>query len=117
MKRKLKIFCVIITLLGMAGAVLFFPVKINSEYTCLYHRMFNESSGAANSGGVNTAGRMVNGGAGKTASVPSQMESSTLVEQYIHNYAFFWWGSLLLIVLAYYLVKYRKQQKTTILHN
>lgn len=82
MKRSSKIHISIALLfgIGILGAVFYFPVNIDNQYTCLFHRLFSPDH--------------------------SYVHSHTdIVEHYVTSFGFMWWGSLILLALSIYLWK------------
>lgn len=74
---------------GIAGAVLFFPVNIQDQYTCLYHRLFSPEHSYTHSTGVDI----------------SQTQEEDLLRHYLSPFGLLWWGSLLLTALSIYSLK------------
>jgi len=81
-KRIHKISIVIVLLLGIGilGAIFFFPMNINNQYTCLYHRLFSPDHSYAHA-------------------------YDNIVQHYIASFGFLWWGSLTLIAVSIYALK------------
>ena len=130
-KKYRFLFCLILGI-GFLGLIFFFPVQINSRYTCLYHRLFQPDHNY-NAGGkrispnyTGTFKRDWNRGFNgsdhskpgmmndrikendlKSQNTINEMHSSELLDRYIHGYAWFWWGSILLLVSAFYLMRNR----------
>ncbi|MCK6619719.1 MAG: hypothetical protein HUU32_04545 [Calditrichaceae bacterium] len=71
---------------GIAGAVLFFPVNINNQYTCLYHRLFSPGHSYTHSTGDDI----------------SQTQKEDLLNRYLSPFGLLWWGSLLITALSIY---------------
>ena len=72
--------------LGIVGGILFFPVPIECEFTCLFHRMVMP-----------------------TQAVPCGHHDSQMVDYYVNRFGYFWWGSLFLAAAAIYqLTKMKK---------
>jgi len=90
-KRIRKITIVILLLLGMGilGVVVFFPVNINNQYTCLYHRLFSPEHSYPHTSGVNI----------------TSIQKEILLNRYLTPFGLLWWGSLLLTALSIYGLK------------
>ncbi len=119
--------------IGLLGAVFFFPMQINSRYTCLYHRVFQadhnqnkmrqplsnnpigilkgDDDQQANAvernraNGINYDGNEIKANHTNSHHTIAELHSSELLERYIHGYAWFWWGSILLLTFGFYLGK------------
>ena len=79
MKPDKKFITLILTFLGigLVGSVMFFPVNMDSQYTCLFHRLVHE---------------------GHSYAYPHD----TIVQHYITTFGFLWWGSLILLAGSIY---------------
>ena len=113
--------------IGIIGVVFFFPMQINSRYTCLYHRLTqpdNHSvimqkmsgySGDSLTGSCDPQSTKIASNQSHTKHERSVTEfhSSELLDRYIHGYAWFWWGSILLLAFTFYLGKQQKQSGNT----
>ncbi len=126
--------------IGLGGAIFFFPMNIDSRYTCLYHRMFHSRDGQAcgdcnvteggmtggvhpgrNPGfpgipngqaeGISRANKTGTGGMAHAGMQQMDVQTSQLLEQYIHGYALFWWGSILLLAGGYFLLRKRRSNQ------
>lgn len=75
--------------ISIAGAVLFFPVNIQDQYTCLYHRLFSPGHTFLHSAGDDI----------------SQTGKEDLLHRYLSSFGLLWWGSLLLTSLSIYSLK------------
>lgn len=86
-----KYTTLILTLLGLGvfGAIFFFPVNINNQYTCLYHRLFYPGHSYTHAIGTD---------------VP-QTQQEYLLNRYLSPFGLLWWGSLLLTALSIYSLK------------
>lgn len=76
---------------GIAGAVLFFPVNIQDQYTCLYHRLFSPGHSYPHSAGADID--------------ISQTQQENLLNRYLSPFGLLWWGSLLLTAISIYSLK------------
>jgi hypothetical protein len=137
LNKKLKIWIFFLLVMGLAGSVLFFPININSRYTCLFHRIFqsqndhvafmtrplekrmievDKSNGNSKSSEVEINGKNEFSGRDSRRSqsaMTSDLDkgyicANALLKNYIHGYALFWWGSLLLLAGCYFLMRYRR---------
>ncbi len=128
-KHKIKFWTLLFAGIGIGGLILFFPVKINSSYTCLYHRLVQPNhhvnhgddngvihSKRHNAPVLSTDSAGLGGHFGVSGSEESNrtqthhmMTSSKLLNHYIHSYAVFWWGSVLLILTGLYVYRHLKE--------
>ena len=70
------ILSILLLTIGVGGTIIFFPAKMDEEYTCICDRMLSKPSGIT-------------------------PESFTLlVERFFFQFAFMWWGSILAAVLS-----------------
>lgn len=114
--------------IGFLGGIFFFPVNINSRYTCLYHRLF---SGDVHRGMARHHHNPPNPDQSSPTETlssdrlipkgnPPEFESVDLTEsdilnRYILPFGFFWWISLFLFIFGYYLIRHfssRNYKKT-----
>ncbi len=109
-KRK-KFYLIMILLITTAGTVFFFPMNIGGKYTCYYHRIINHSQPVLN---VNTLDHHQEGiedisksGNHNLSDVVSNQDNtksshhgSLLLDNYLHQYAFFWWASVGIFALC-----------------
>jgi len=137
LNKKLLIWFFLMFALGMTGSILFFPININSRYTCLYHRIFQsrneqvafmsqplergmlevkESNGNSKSSDIEKNNKIIISDRDDVISRSTPAAdpdegyfcANELLKNYIHGYALFWWGSLLLLAGGYFLMKNRK---------
>ena len=94
MNRKFTIALLVVIVLALVGSIFFFPIRLEGQYTCLYHRMVERDAYAWNA--LNTHGN-----------------TSVLVHFYIHHYSLIWWGSLFVLLGAIY---WLTQNKINIKH-
>lgn len=87
---KLKYFVLVFFLIGLLGGILFFPVNLNDQYTCLYHRL----SGTEHVHDAVHHSEMLMGGG-----------NHDLLDAYVASYAVYWWASLAVIAIAIILIK------------
>ena len=87
-KKSKYILSLLLLIIGIAGIIVCFPVKIDEEYTCICDRMLSKPSGIT-------------------------PESFTLlVERFFFPFAFMWWGSILAAVLSgVYLMRITRDSK------
>lgn len=123
--------CILIYI-GLLGAVFFFPMNIQSRYTCLYDRMMSTVATGHNleMGGLLTKTRAESAylfrrsGAVDTSKSDGPLEyhimmssmhhgrcmnpldeKSDLVHRYLFPFGFLWWGSLILTITGAFLLK------------
>lgn len=126
--KSIKSWSFILIGLGGLGAIFFFPVDINSRYTCLYHRIFcddahihkivekdaqkeseiiqgefEQSDGQKDSTNISS---IINSNSNNANS--SMHFGSELLDNYIRQFALFWWSSLLLLVVGFYFLRYTR---------
>ena len=82
-----------IIILGIIGAITFFPVNINDHYTCLFHRIIDGNFSSTEIG---------------LHQLDKNMHYS-IMDIYLEGYAFIWWASILVLVTGIYL--YRNKNK------
>lgn len=87
--KKVKyIVSILFLLIGISGTIIFFPAKMDEEYTCICDRMLGRSSGV----------------------MPASF--TLLVERFFFPFAFMWWGSILAAVLSgVYLMRIARDSK------
>ena len=73
-KKSKYILSLLLLIIGVAGIIIFFPAKMDGEYTCICDRMLGKPSGIT----------------------PASF--TLLVERFFFPFAFMWWGSILLAV-------------------
>jgi len=109
--------------IGIVGVVFFFPMQINSRYTCLYHRLtqpdnpsviIQKISGCSGDSLTGSCHPQSNKVASNQTNINhessvTEFHTSDLLNRYIHGYAWFWWGSILLLAFTFYLGKQQKQ--------
>ena len=91
MKKKHLLIGLII--LGFIGTVIFFPVNIGNQYTCLFHRIMDDSITFSE------------------FSIHGNMENMhhSILKFYLKGFAYFWWTSILALVLGIYFHKRTKK--------
>ena len=113
--NKYKIFYGMF-IISLLGSILLFPVKINSKYTCFFHKILAEYTIDISNGE-----KVISNNENETADIKnmnhpdSDSEAMELLHQYLNQYAFLWWGSLILLSIAIFLIKKEKynQEKLT----
>lgn len=87
--KKLKyIVSILFLIIGIAGIIIFFPAKMDEEYTCICDRMLSKPSGIT----------------------PASF--TLLVERFFFPFAFMWWGSISAAVLSgVYLMRITRDSK------
>lgn len=100
-RSNLKAWSLVLLAVGFLGVVFFFPVDINSRYTCLYHRLTEP----------------VGGGHQHTTALhthhpedPEPAATGDLLSNYIRQYAVFWWVSILLLLGGYFLLRLLREE-------
>jgi len=92
-------------LFALAGSLAFFPMQVQGDYTCLYHRLFQGESPVTQ---VCDKGFNENKAACARQSADKTLQQSALLHYYLGKYAVFWWASLALLFLFLYRIKKRK---------
>jgi hypothetical protein len=90
MKGKNIIMSLII--LGVLGAITFFPINISDHYTCLFHLIIDGNLTSTEIG---------------LHQIDENMHHSIL-DIYLKGYAYFWWTSILILVIGIYLYRNKK---------
>lgn len=87
-KKVKHIASLLFLIIGISGTIIFFPAKMDEEYTCICDRMLNKPSGIT----------------------PASF--TLLVERFFFPFAFMWWGSILAAVLSgVYLMRITRDSK------
>ena len=125
--QKLNFGLILILLLvGVIGTILFFPLRIDNVYTCLYHRFahndmpqmmteyhlkmlksagyekyYNHRNFAATGADEQMPGFVsMNGNC-----MRSEATGKRLISRYIFPFGFFWWGSLAILIIGFFLIR------------
>jgi len=102
-KKSARPFLIIMLILATIGSILFFPMRLDKNYTCLYHRLFDTHLNIYENGQHQA----------DIASGDSQVQevdTDKMIQFYLIRYAFFWWLSLGGVFVAVYLLRrYRKE--------
>jgi len=95
-----------VLLSGFAGAILFFPLRLNRHSTCLYHQWSHQPTIIThNSNAVGIHGK---------AATSLALPHDHLLKHYLHAYAFLWWISLALFTTGIYGLRHlRYHNKST----
>jgi tetrahydromethanopterin S-methyltransferase subunit D len=85
---------IILTLLfiGIVGTVLFFPVKMDSGYTCIFHNICRINAAPCSDG------------------VPGDRNCSLMQRQYLIPFGFAWWISLAILAIGIYNINKLKKK-------
>jgi hypothetical protein len=127
LNRNYRYLFLIMLGIGIVGVVFFFPMQINSRYTCLYHRLIQPDNlsvikhkmpGYSGDSLADPCHPQSNNMASNQSNINheksvTEFHTSDLLNRYIHGYAWFWWGSILLLAFAFYLGKQQKQSGNT----
>lgn len=96
--------------IGIMGAIFFFPINFNNQYTCLYHRIFapehsnqlsNEMTGPDETVGKNQEDEI------------EEMMHSELVTKYVLPFGLMWWMSLIVAASAFFWLRHQQQLRET----
>ena len=121
--RSKKFYLSIIVLLATSGTIFFFPMNIDGQYTCYYHRIFNHSHPVSE---VNMLDHRQTGYKNFSKSDDYKMSNRTseqsdtevlhngsaLLDKYLHQYALAWWASVGILALCIYWHRKLKQKVT-----
>lgn len=101
-KNIIKSLFTILILLGATGSLLFFPLRMEEGYTCIYHLKFDHDNP------VMEISKIVSGGEYYSNSV-----NARFMHEYIHNWALLWWLSLAVAGTGLYgVIKNRNNNNT-----
>ncbi len=78
---------------GLVGTILFFPLPLDSHFTCLYHQWCNREATIFHNSDVMRS---------YYASHTSLPPHVHLLRYYLRSYALFWWSSLALLTAGIY---------------
>ena len=96
MARWQYIVRIVLITIGTSGTLLFFPVALGDQFTCLYHRltgMMQEETHHAED--QKAGGTRVHG------SFDHEIHNASL-NTYISRFSLYWWGSIALLVTGMY---------------
>lgn len=113
---KHKIWIIFFLGFGIAGTILFFPVNIQNQYTCLYHRLIHRYSQRERIGAVplpNDKSPNVNHNHAETKNAsPEELNHDELIQHYVFSFGLLWWASLLFVGLSlYHFIQWKRQRK------
>jgi len=131
--RYILVFGILISGLG---AVVFFPLNINEQYTCIFHQIFDHSHPVFNVVGqdddhvhttnVGGTGRIKSKqnaegyGSGGENEISDGSHDSLLLDKYLDQYAILWWTNVGLLALSIFVlinlnrkIKYKKSGYVT----
>ncbi len=109
-KSIIKLGVIFFFAIGFLGAVFFFPVNINNQYTCLYHRLTStKSHHPRNSNQTKESMEMMR--ENQNNLIHSQQsdvnendktyaDESDALGHYVIPFGFLWWGSLMIIAFS-----------------
>lgn len=95
MLKKGMVLTIILLGIGIIGAIFFFPINFDDQYTCLYHRIFAPEHHPSQIGQSAVE-------SGSHQHVGSQNSHSHLVGEYILPFGLIWWMSLMVVALAFW---------------
>jgi len=102
-KKSARPVLILVLTLATIGSILFFPMRLDKNYTCLYHRLFDTHLNIYESGQQQAD---VASGADQV----QEGDTDKMIRFYLIRYAFFWWLSLGgVFVSVYFLRKYRRE--------
>jgi|GEM_PF-3091320 hypothetical protein len=107
--NRFTIGCALL-LVGILGAVLFFPFNYEDRYTCLYHRFSDRGESALNRSLTGTIQRRDGDHAhqhmGDIHSLRANSnDTEDLVRRYVFPFGLFWWGSLAIFTAGCFLFR------------
>ncbi len=102
----------IVVLAGL-GVIIFFPVRLNNDFTCLYHRYFGctehpvryQNGNPKLSSGEQQYDSFKNE---KQTNISEPSLRGDLVQHYIRHFALFWWLSIGIFTLSIFRLMKRK---------
>ena len=90
-------------LVGMSGAILFFPISTDEKYTCIFERIAPINLVAKDNSAVSVGGfTHLESGVLKTGNNPITPKKASPFHHYISSYSIWWWGNLALLGLGAY---------------
>jgi len=103
--KKLWQICLsVLILIGAAGSVIFFPLKLSESHTCVYHKIICPEDTCYQKGSVlstETSKDMHH----QVMDNISLQHHSELINRYLMPFGLLWWGSLILLFSGIYLFK------------
>jgi hypothetical protein len=108
-RNKSFIFILVFTI-GILGVILFFPLKIDNRYSCLFHCWSKSNELKAD-----TNRSSIPGNYSKLPSINAEANhiNHDLLKSYISSYAFLWWGSFVWLTGGIYLRNRLSRKKET----
>lgn len=109
MKVNHKFFRILIYLLilsGVVGTVLFFPINLGNEHTCLYHRIFSKENGIHPSTPRYSSISGSNNQVSQDRSQEHLVQQKQLLDKYVIPYGLSWWGSLGLVGIGLLVIRW-----------
>ncbi|NQV30041.1 MAG: hypothetical protein HQ508_04060 [Candidatus Marinimicrobia bacterium] len=102
-KNGFKFLSMLAILVGMSGAILFFPINMDEKYTCIFERIVPYSRVDRDNSAVSVEGvthlESVVLKIGNDSITPKK---TSPFHHYISSYSIWWWGSLALLGLGAY---------------
>jgi len=107
-KVMVRILGWVLVALGVFGGVLFFPVQLGDDYTCLYHRMVYEHHPGTHHYQTGKTTVPALGPSQQDTPAEHQMATEVQMDQhseplkfYLRKFAPFWWASLFILFVGY----------------
>ena len=98
---KVRVFLFVLIGIGMIGAVLFFPMKLDGIYTCLYHKIaYSENIVHQQPSQVEMIGSFYN-----YNRMMEYHHADQMLHRYLVPYGLQWWMSLIVLVFGIYYIK------------
>lgn len=95
--KFLQLFWGVSILIGAAGSVIFFPLKLSESHTCICHKMTCPRDACCQKGAALSS--EINRDANHQAmDKMSQQHHNELINRYLVPFGLLWWGSLILLV-------------------
>lgn len=111
--RPKNITLLVLLIIGLNGTVLFFPINLDNQFTCLFHRLAFPDHDYRHSHDTNDQVlQSKETPSGKYAEQSTSFSTENLHHQYMHTFSYFWWGSLLLVVFSIFALKHQKSIST-----
>ena len=89
-EKIIKIILIITLSMGIAGTILFFPIKLDSGNTCMFHSICSKNTEYCSNKAL------------------CAENCHLMQEQYLIPFGFIWWTSLVVVVLSSYHIKKSK---------
>lgn len=104
-RKFLRILVYLLICSGVVGTVLFFPINLGDEHTCLYHRVFVKKSGIRPQTSRYSSILESNDQASQDRSKEHMVHQRQLLDKYVIPYGISWWGSLGLIGIGFFVAR------------